>query len=168
MVEFTLAIQDTSEFDDFTSGVQHVTYTLRNPLGEEFHFDAWEELGGANFYYQVYLPDGANDWQTVTLSTFLLPVGSVHLGRVGHRHPGPSPQCEALQLAEYVQLVLTDAASSSPTWMAMDKWVRPDLLSILAEFGRLSGCGTADIDGNDQVDVNDALVFLADYGNPCD
>lgn len=24
-----------------------------------------------------------------------------------------------------------------------------------------------DIDGNDQVDVNDALVFLADYGNPC-
>ena len=64
LVEFTLAFQDTSEFDDFTSGVQHMTYTLRNPVGEEFHYDAWEELGGANFYYQVYPPAGANEWQT--------------------------------------------------------------------------------------------------------
>ena len=32
----------------------------------------------------------------------------------------------------------------------------------------LSGCGIADIDGNDQVDVADALLFLADYGTPCD
>ena len=42
------------------------------------------------------------------------------------------------------------------------------LLLILAEFGCLENCGIADIDGNDQVDVGDALLFLADYGMPCE
>ena len=28
--------------------------------------------------------------------------------------------------------------------------------------------GIADIDGNDWVDVGDALLFLADYGMPCE
>ena len=39
---------------------------------------------------------------------------------------------------------------------------------VLAEFGCLQDCGIADIDGNDQVDVGDALLFLADFGSACD
>ena len=167
LVEFTLAVQDTSEFDGFTSGVQHITYTLRNPIGEEFHHDAWEELGGANFYYQVYPPDGANEWQTLTLSTFL-PAGSVPgmwgISAIAIRDRAKN--IKRYSFIEYVQFVLDE--TPCPADLDGNGQVgAPDLLLILAEFGCLENCGIADIDGNDQVDVGDALLFLADYGAPC-
>ena len=168
LVEFTLAFQDTSEFDDFTSGVQHMTYTLRNPLGEEFHYDAWEELGGANFFYQVYPPEGANEWQTVTVSTFL-PAGSAPglwgVSAIAIRDRARN--VKRYSFVEYVQFTLDE----TPCPADLDgngNIGAPDLLLILAEFGCLENCGIADIDGNDQVDVGDALLFLADYGMPCE
>ena len=168
LVEFTLAVQDTSEFDEFTSGVQHITYTLRNPLGEEFHFDAWEELGGANFYYDVYPPAGANEWQTLTLSTFL-PAGSAPgtwgISAIAIRDRARN--IKRYSFVEYVQFVLDDVVC--PADLDGNGSIgAPDLLLILAEFGCMSDCGIADLDGNDQVDVGDALIFLADYGTPCD
>ncbi|MCH1575644.1 MAG: hypothetical protein L7S67_05175 [Flavobacteriales bacterium] len=168
LVTFTLTVQDTSGFDDFASGIKNLTYTLRNPVGEEFHQDAWEEFGGANFYYAVYPPEGANEWTEVTLTT-LLPAGSI---------PGTwgvsaiSVRDRALNVkrysfVEYVQFVLDE--SPCPADLDGNGQIgAPDLLMVLAEFGCLQNCGIADIDGNDQVDVGDALLFLADYGTACD
>ena len=168
LVEFTLAVQDTSAFDDFTSGVKHITYTVRNPVGEEFHFDAWEELGGANFYYDVYPPAGANEWQTLTLSTFL-PAGSIPgtwgISAIAIRDRALN--IKRYSFVEYVQFTLDDVVC--PADLDGNGSIgAPDLLLILAEFGCMSDCGIADIDGNDQVDVTDALLFLADFGTPCD
>ncbi len=167
LVEFTLSVQDTSDFDDFTSGVQHITYTLRNPIGEEFHCDAWEELGGANFYYQVYPPSGANEWQTLTLSTFL-PAGSAPglWGISALAIRDRAKNIKRYSFVEYVQFVL-DGPSCPADLDGNGQVGSPDLLLILAEFGCLENCGIADIDGNDQVDVADALLFLSDYGTPC-
>lgn len=168
LVEFTLAIQDTSEFDAFASGVKDLTYTLRNPIGEEFHFNAWEEFGGANFYYAVYPPEGANDWSTVHLTT-LLPAGSAPgtwgVSAIAIRDRALN--VKRYSFVEYVQFVLDDAPC--PADLDGNGQIgAPDLLVVLAEFGCLSNCGIADIDGNDQVDVGDALLFLAEYGSACD
>lgn len=168
LVEFSLAVQDTSAYDDFTSGVKHITYTLRNPIGEEFHHDAWEELGGANFYYQVYPPDGANEWQTLTLSAFL-PVGSMPgtwgVSAIAIRDRALN--IKRYSFVEYVQFVLDDPVC--PEDLDGNGLIGvPDLLMILGEFGCMQNCGIADIDGDGQVNVGDALLFLAAYGMPCE
>ena len=168
LVEFTLSVQDTSDFDSFASGVKEVTYTLRNPIGEEFHFSAWEELGGANFYYDVYPEAGANEWTSLTLTT-LLPAGSVPglwgVSAIAIRDRALN--IKRYSFVEYVQFVL-DEVPCPADLDGNGSIGAPDLLLILAEFGCLEDCGIADIDGNDQVDVGDALLFLADYGSPCD
>ena len=168
LVEFTLAVQDTSAFDGHASGIKNLTYTLRNPIGEEFHRDAWEEFGGANFYYSVYPPEGANEWSTVTLTT-LLPAGSVPgtwgISAISVRDRALN--VKRYSFVEYVQFVL-DVVACPADLDGNGQIGAPDLLMVLAEFGCLQDCGIADIDGNDQVDVGDALLFLADYGTACE
>ena len=168
LVEFTLAFQDTSDFDGFASGVRDLTYTLRDPLGDEFHFSAWEEFGGANFFYAVYPPEGANTWTTTTL-TALLPAGSAPgtWGVSALAIRDRALNVKRYSFVEYVQFVL-DVADCPADLDGNGQIGAPDLLMVLAEFGCLQDCGIADIDGNDQVDVGDALLFLADFGSACD
>lgn len=168
LVEFTLAVQDTSAFDEFASGVQRITYTMRNPIGEEFHFGGWEELGGANFYYSVYPPEGANEWSTLTLSAFL-PAGSAPgtWGISAISIQDRAKNIKRYSFVEYVQFTLIDAPC--PADLDENGLVgAPDLLLILADFGCFENCGLADLDGDDAVNVSDALLFLAQYGTPCE
>ena len=166
-VHISVDLQDTSDFDEFAAGVQRLRYILRDPLGNDFHFDAWDDLGGAGFYYAVYPPDIPNAWFTLDIE-LLLPQGSA---------PGTW---------SLIQMTVSDRAQNNTTYnfleyVHFELFEEPcledidqngvvavmDLLMLLPQFGCTDGCEDADVNRDGLVGVSDLILILSRIGEAC-
>ena len=168
LVTIECMLQDTSDFDAFAAGLKHVSYTLRNPLGEEFTFTAWDDLGGANYYYSTFAPEASNEWKAVTIER-ILPVGSA-AGTWGLSHIQMMDRAHNIKnhsFVEYMHFELDDESICDADIDADQIVGVNDLLILISVFGCESECGKPDIDGDGFVAVLDLMVFLSSYGDGC-
>jgi hypothetical protein len=168
LVTIECMLQDTSDFDAYAAGLKHVTYTLRNPLGEEFTFTAWDDLGGANYYYSTFAPEPSNEWKTVTIER-VLPVGSA-AGTWGLSHLQMMDRAHNIKnhsFVEYMHFELDDGSICESDMDADQIIGVNDLLILIGIFGCESECGKPDIDGDGFVAIQDLMVFLSSYGDEC-
>ena len=170
LVTIECLIQDTSDFDEFAAGLKYVAYTLRNPIGEEFTYSAWDDLGGSNYYYSTFAPDVTNDWKTVTLQR-LLPVGSVP-GTWGLAHMQLMDRAHNVQNHDFVEIIHFETTEEPETChgdMDEDSVIGvSDLLVVISAFGCEGECGKPDMDGDGYVIVHDVISFLAIFGDSCE
>jgi hypothetical protein len=74
-VDLSLWVRDHSDYPGFEAGVRRIRWTLRNPQGQEFHFDSWNDNLLLD-YWSIERNPNAGEWLNVNLHT-LLPEGSV-------------------------------------------------------------------------------------------
>ncbi len=72
-VDISLLTRDLSDFPSHESGVKHIQYVLRDPLGVEHGYSSWNDNMLLDYY--SLKPVGNSEWQLVNLN-ILLPKGS--------------------------------------------------------------------------------------------
>lgn len=168
LVTIECLLKDTSDFDAFAAGLKHVNYTLRNPLGEEFTFTAWDDLGGSSYYYSTFSPEPSNAWKSVIIER-ILPVGSAP-GTWGLSHMQLMDRAHNIKNHSFVEYIHFELDEDSTCDGDMDGDANVgvnDLLVLVSAYGCESNCGKPDMDGDGFVATQDLMAFLAMYGNPC-
>lgn len=166
-VHISVDLQDTSDFDEFAAGVQRLEYILRDPLGNDFYFSAWDDLGGANFYYALYPPDVPNAWFTLDIE-LLLPPGSAPgtWSLIQMKVSDRAQNNQTYNFLEYVHFELID----EPCFEDIDSdgvVSISDLLALLPAFGCDVDCSAEDVDRDGVVGVTDLMLILSRFGESC-